>query len=186
MVPKFFDLMIDVESAGLPPNGALLSIGAAFFDLHTETVGPTFNRTIHLASSVKHGGVIDPGTVLWWLRQGDEARKAVAYGGEPIDLVLGDFSAWIAQTCRVEDVRPWGNSNSFDMTIIGTAYQRLGIKQPWGWWNERDFRTVRAQNPQVEYDPSAKGEGGHNALVDAQFQIEHLLKIKRSRRSGAL
>ena len=56
MTPQYFDLMIDVECAGLPPNGALLSIGAVFFDLHTQTLGPTFSRTINLASSVKHGG----------------------------------------------------------------------------------------------------------------------------------
>lgn len=30
---QFFDLMIDTETAGLPPTGALLSIGACFFDL---------------------------------------------------------------------------------------------------------------------------------------------------------
>ena len=56
---QFFDLMIDTETAGMPPTGALMSIGAVFFDLPTQTVGPTFNRTIHLASSVKHGGTID-------------------------------------------------------------------------------------------------------------------------------
>lgn len=183
---KFFDLMVDIETAGLPPNGALLSIGAAFFDLHTETIGPTFNRVIHVASSVKHGGVIDPGTFLFWLRQGDAARKSVAYGGEPIDLVLGDFAAWVDEHSRRGDVRPWGNSNSFDMTILGTAYQRLGLKAPWHWSHERDFRTVRNVNPQVEYNPDEKGEGGHNALVDALFQIEHLLKIKRARRNGGL
>lgn len=33
---QFFDLMIDTETAGLPPTGALLSIGACFFDLHTH------------------------------------------------------------------------------------------------------------------------------------------------------
>ena len=174
----FFDLMIDTETAGLPPTGALLSIGGVFFDLQTCTLGPTFNRTIHLASSVKHGGTIDAGTVLWWLRQGTEAQKAVAYGGEPIDLVLTDFAEWIAQTCRHEDVRPWGNSTSFDMTIVGGAYQRLGLQVPWHFTNERDFRTVRNLYPHVEYDPGEKGAGAHNALTDAIFQAEHLFKIK--------
>ncbi|WP_278535032.1 3'-5' exonuclease [Delftia acidovorans] len=175
---QFFDLMIDTETMGLPPTGALLSIGAVFFDLHTQSLGPTFNRTINLASSVKHGGTIDAGTVLWWLRQGDEARKAVAYGGEPIDLVLADFAAWIAQTCRHDDVRPWGNSSTFDLTIIGGAFQRLGMKAPWYFTNERDFRTVRNMFPHIEYDPGEKGAGAHNALADAQFQVAHLFKIK--------
>lgn len=180
---QFFDLMADVESAGLPPTGALLSIGCVFFDLHTCTLGPTFNRTIHLASSVKHGGTMDPGTFLWWLRQGPEAQKAVAFGGEPIDLVLTDFSAWIAEHCRHEDVRPWGNSNSMDLTLINGAYKRLGLTAPWHFTQERDFRTVRCQNPQVLYDPAQKGAGAHNALTDAVFQARHLFLIKESRRA---
>lgn len=179
----FFDLMIDTETMGLPPDGALLSIGAVFFDLATETLGPTFNRMIHLGSSVQAGGTIDAGTVLWWLRQGDEARKAVSYGGEPIQVVLADFSTWIAQHCRHEDVRPWGNSNAFDMTVVAGAYKRLGLPVPWSWWNERDFRTVRNLYPSIEYDPGEKGEGAHNALVDAVFQAQHLFKIK-TRRKG--
>ena len=114
MTTQFFDLMIDTETAGLPPTGALMSIGAVFFDLGTQTMGPTFNRTINLTSSVAHGG----------------------------------------------------------------AYNRLGQKTPWYWSNERCFRTVRNLYPTIEYDPSQKGEGAHNALADAVFQVEHLFKIK--------
>ena len=177
---QFFDLMIDTETAGLPHTGALLSIGACFFDLHTQTIGPTFNRTIHLASSVKHGGTMDPGTVLWWLRQDPKAQKGVAYNGEPIDLVLNDFSKWIAEHCRVEDVRPWGNGASFDLTIVSGAYKRLGIDEPWAFWNQRCFRTVRNQHPSVAYEPGEKGDDAHNALVDAIFQAQHMFKIKQS------
>ena len=176
---QFFDLMIDTETAGLPPTGALMSIGACFFDLHTQTIGPTFNRTIHLASSVKHGGTMDPGTVLWWLRKDAKAQKAVAYGGEPIDLVLGEFSQWIAAHCRHEDVRPWGNGASFDLTIVDGAYKRLDMEAPWSFWNERCFRTVRNQYPSVAYEPGEKGDEAHNALADAIFQVQHLFKIKQ-------
>ncbi|WP_313330724.1 3'-5' exonuclease [Comamonas sp.] len=184
-MPEFNDLMIDIETAGLPPNGALMAIGAVFFDLQNCSVGPTFSRTIHVGSSVQHGGVIDPGTFLFWLRQGDEARKSVAYNGQPVDQVLSEFSAWILSTCRHEDVRPWGNSNSFDLSILGGAYARLGLKAPWHFSKERDFRTVRNLHSHVEYDPSAKGEGAHNALTDAVFQVQHLFKIKQARTKAA-
>ena len=182
---EFYDLMIDTETAGLPPSGALMSIGAVFFDLHTQALGPEFNATIHLASSVKAGGQMDAGTVLWWLRQGDAARKAVAYGGQPIDKVLTDFTAFIEQHCRVEDVRPWANASTFDLTIINSAYRNLGMKTPWHFTNERCFRTVRNMYPQVEYDPGEKGEGAHNALADAKFQAQHLFKIKHRKTANA-
>lgn len=177
MTTKFFDLMLDTETAGLPPTGALLSIGAVFFDIQSQTMGPTFLRTIHLATSVRDGGTIDPSTFLWWLGQSQEARDGVRFGGQDIRKVLQEFSDWIAETCRHEDVRPWGNSNAFDLTIVGGAYKRAGLKTPWYWTNERDFRTVRNIYPAVEYNPDDKGDGAHNALVDAQFQVEHLFKI---------
>ena len=96
--------------------------------------------------------------------------------------MLQEFSDWIKETCRHEDVRPWGNSNRFDLGITESAYKRAGIPAPWVHWNERDFRTVRNLYPGVEYDPSKKGDGAHDALTDAVFQINHLFAIKRSRK----
>lgn len=183
--PKFYDLMIDTETLGPPPDGALLSIGAIFFDLHTGTLGPEFNAVIHLGSAVADGGVMDPGTVLWWFGQSDAARHAVRFGGRHIHQVLDDFSAWIAEHCRHEDVRPWGNGASFDLTIINSAYKRAGRRAPWHFTNERCFRTLRNQYPSVVYDPNEKGEGAHNALEDARFQAKHLFKIKNRNKQGA-
>ncbi len=178
---QFFDVMIDTETMGKNPDAAVVSIGAVFFDLQTCTLGPTFLQTIHLGSAVAHGGTMDAGTVLWWLRQPEEARHGVCFGGRAIDVVLGEFAAWIVQTCRLSDARPWGNSDFFDIPKVESAYTRLGMTVPWYWTNVRDFRTVRNLNPQVAYDPKAKGDGAHNALVDAQFQAEHLFAIKRSK-----
>ena len=185
MTAQFFDCMLDIETMDNKHTAALLSVGAVFFDLQTCTLGPTFNRTINLVSSVAHGGTMSAGTVLWWLRQGDAARKSVAYNGEPIETVLDDFSTWIAQTCRHEDVRPFGNSASFDLGIMGSAYDRLGKPRPWVHWNERCFRTIRNLYPAVEYDVQEKGEGAHNALTDAEFQARHLFKIKNRGKKNA-
>lgn len=177
MTTKFFDLMIDVECLGKHEDAALVALGAAFFDLRSQTMGPTFLRTIHLATAVRDGGTIDPGTVLWWLGQSQEARDGIRFNGQDIRKVLGDFSDWIAETCRHEDVRPYGNSNSFDLPKIETAMRRIGMQVPWHFINVRCFRTMRAMYPGVEYSPSEKGDGAHNALTDAQFQINHLFKI---------
>lgn len=178
MTQQWFDLMIDTETMGLPPDGALCSIGAVFFDLTNCTLGPTFNRVVNLGSAVAAGGTMNPGTVMWWMGQSDAARQSIRFSGEHIKTVLEDFAAFIEQNSRVQDVRPWGNSNSFDLTIIHTAYQRLGIRTPWSPFKERDFRTVRNMYPSVEYNTDDKGDGAHNALQDAIFQAQHLFKIK--------
>lgn len=174
----WFDLMIDLETLGGPPDGAIVSIGACFFDLETCTIGPTFNRVINLATAVRDGGKMKPSTVMWWLSQSDDARKAILYNTEEIRTVLLDFASFIATHSRVLDVRPWGNSNSFDLTILASAYERAGMRAPWSPFRERDFRTVRNMYPSVEYNPDDKGDGAHNALTDAIFQANHLFKIK--------
>lgn len=179
---QFFDCMLNIETMGSTNDAALIAIGCAFFDLKTETIGPTFSATINLASAVADGGVMDASTVVWWLGQSEDARKGVRFGGRAVRTVLQEFSDWIKETCRHEDVRPWGNSNRFDLGITESAYKRAGIPAPWVHWNERDFRTVGNLYPGVEYDPSRKGDGAHDALTDAVFQINHLFAIKRSRK----
>ena len=179
---KFYDAMMDVECMGMPPTGALIGIGCCFFDLDTETIGPTFYRSINLATSVREGGTIDPATVMFWLTQSDAARNAVRYNTQDIRKVLGDFSDWIAETCRHEDVRMYGNSSGFDCTLVDGAYKRMGMKAPWHFSRERCFRTVRNLYPSVKYDPAEKGDNAHNALADAVFQAEHLFRIKNRNR----
>lgn len=183
MTQKFIDLMIDTETMGLPPTGALVSIGAVFFDLETRTLGPEFLRTINLATAVRDGGAFTPSTVMWWLGQSDEARKAIRFGGIDIRNALADLTAFIGEHSRIEDVRPYGNSSGFDLTIVGGAYERAGMKTPWYFGRERCFRTIRNMYPAVIYDPEEKGEGAHNALADAKFQALHLFKIKDRNRA---
>ncbi len=172
------DLMIDVESMGLPPTGALLSIGACFFDLETCTIGPTFLRTIHLSTSVRDGGTMDASTILWWLGQSETARNGVRFNGIDVRQVLQEFAEFIDEHSSAANVRPWGNASSFDLTIVSAAYKRIGMKTPWHFTNERCFRTVRCMYPAVVYDPADKGDGAHNALADAEFQARHLFAIK--------
>lgn len=176
------DLMIDLETMGTSPTAAVLSIGACFFDTEKCQIGPTFLRTVNLATAVRDGGVIEPATVIWWLGQSQEARDGVRFSGIDIRTALQEFSDYVAENCRTQDVRPWGNSNSFDLTILRGAFERAGMKAPWYWSNERDFRTVRNMYPQIEYNPDDKGSGAHNALADSIFQAKHLFKIKNRNR----
>jgi len=182
---KFEDLMIDTETMGLPPDGALLSIGAVFFDMKTCTLGPTFYRAINLATAVRDGGTITPGTVLWWLGQSQQARDAVRFGGIDIRNAMAEFSEFITDNSTLKTVRPYGNGASFDLTIIDCAYKNAGLTRPWSPFKERCFRTIRNLYPQVEYNPDDKGTGAHNALADAVFQAQHLFKIKNRNKPSA-
>ncbi len=181
-MPDFFDCMTDLESMGKQRDAAIVSVGAVFFNYKTGELGPTFLRTINLATAVRDGGKIEPGTVIWWLGQSQAARDAIRFGGQDIRKVLQDFRDWIKESCRHEDVKVWGNSDEFDLAKLEGAYERSNIAVPWNWTNARDFRTIRKWYPKVEYNYNDKGDGAHNALADAIFQAEHMMKIQRSLR----
>lgn len=175
------DLMLDTESAGTGPDGALMAIGAVFFDESTGQLGPTFYRNIHLATAVNAGGEMDASTVLWWLGQPDEVRNAVRFSAEPIGDVLRDFAAFCEQHGPgLKDLRVWGCSPTFDCQKVERAMWRLGRQAPWLYFNERCYRTVRERAHSVPLDERSNL---HNALEDAKFQAMHLIKIAAARRA---
>lgn len=172
--------MVDTETMGTRSDAALVSIGAAFFDMRTYEIGPTFHMPIHLATSVRLGMKIEPEAVLFWLRQEQKARESIMFNLRTIEDVLTEFSAYLHRHGDVKATRMFGNSARFDLGILETAYNLAGIKVPWAWGLETCFRTIRSLHPHVLYDPATQKVGvAHTADYDAIFQIEHLFKIRR-------
>ena len=170
--------MLDLETAGLPPDGAIMSLGFCFFNMDTQEIGPTFKKNINLATAVRDGGTIHPGTFVWWLRQSDEARRGVLADNYDIRAVLEEFREFILTHSRKQDVLIYGNGAEFDVTLLNGAYIRAGIEVPWNPFGARCFRTIRNMFPSVEYNPEKKPGVAHDSLDDAIFQAQHLFKIK--------
>ncbi|EHE4243328.1 TPA: 3'-5' exoribonuclease, partial [Escherichia coli] len=78
-------MMIDLETMGKNPDAPLISIGAIFFDPQTGDMGPEFSKTIDMDTA---GGVIDRGTIKWWLKQSREAQSAILTDEIPLDDAL--------------------------------------------------------------------------------------------------
>ena len=116
---------------------------------------------------------MDASTVLWWLQQSDAARAAFRNNDKAGGLgdALDAFSAWF-MTYGGGEI--WGNGAAFDNTIMSAAYRLTGREQPWKFWNDRCYRTVKAAHPHV---PLARSGTHHNAVDDAQSQAEHLIAM---------
>jgi hypothetical protein len=168
------DVMVDLETMGTGPNAAITAIGAVEFDTTSGTLGRTFYNVVDLASAVEQGGQIDASTVMWWLRQSDEARAALGKDAISLPHALQQFAEWIAP-CG-PGVRVWGNGASFDNVVLGSAYRNAGWPQPWKFWNDRCYRTVKAMYPNILMERSGTH---HNALDDAVSQAKHLLAMLR-------
>lgn len=165
-------VMVDLETMGNGNRAAIIAIGAVEFNNYGCT-GKEFYAQINLESSVFSGLEMDASTVLWWLQQSDEARSAFIGNQQAGELhgVLLDFAEWI---CQFPQVKLWGNGAAFDNTILSAAYRTCGIDQPWKFWNDRCYRTIKALHSSI----TLKRIGTHhNALDDAKYQADHLVKI---------
>lgn len=186
---EFTEIMLDIETMGSSSNAPIISIGAVFFDPNTGALGSTFYREITLLSSA-HYGEIDAGTVIWWMKQSDEARS-VFKGNDKMTLkpALDEFSQWISvamSKVTVEEGKTatptiWGNGATFDNVITKNAYTATKLKAPWKHWNDRDVRTIVAMGRQIlninPKDDMVREGTFHNALDDAIFQAKYVSAI---------
>jgi exodeoxyribonuclease VIII len=169
-------VMVDLETMGLRPDAAIVSIGACHFTL--DTITPVFETAVSLASCTGLGLTTDQSTVDWWMKQSVEARAAWQRpDAPPLYEAMVQFNNWMRELGG--EVAVWGNGAAFDPVLLTSAYRALDAEPFWKYYNVMCFRTVRAMHPDVSAPPFL-GEK-HNALHDALHQAQHLQKILRAK-----
>lgn len=170
-------IMIDIETLSTRMDATILSIGAVRFT--ADEIKPyTFHRTISIDSNLAVKRHIDGDTLGWWMKQ-SEAARAAAFGGvdaSHLPAVLHSFAVWLGGAAGPdnEEVYLWGNGANFDISILQSAYEAIGVPVPWNFRNVRCLRTIRAL---AGASYIARPEVGvmHNALDDAQAQAMWLI-----------
>jgi exodeoxyribonuclease VIII len=164
------NVMVDLETLGNGNNSVIISIGAVKFDVLTGVSEDTFYVVVDPSSCVATGLEMDASTVVWWMSQTEDAR-AVFNDQTRVTLeeALQRFSAWYPEGAAL-----WGNGASFDNTILANAYRKVGVEQPWKFWDDRCYRTLKNMSPPLFHQRMGTH---HNALDDAIFQAEHAVKI---------
>lgn len=174
------DVMIDVETLDTRPSTVLLSIGAVRFDIEKpEVIGDTFHVHIDIDSCLAAGRTVSGSTILWWLDQSDEARRKITQAERvPLHRALLQLTTFVNEKDRI-----WGNGASFDNSILSDAYRSVGLQQPWRYWGDMCYRTLKNLYKDVV---KPKFEGiKHDALADAINQAVHLQLIYERIRSGS-
>ena len=174
------NLMIDLETMGNTNNSPIIAIGACFFDPNTGEIGDKFYEQISLESSSKYEIHADADTILWWLKQSDEARKKFKDNKKARGLkeALESFRSFVYDNSK--QAKPWGNGATFDLGILKNSFDKVGLNNPWQFWNERDVRTVVGLGEMIGYN--AKKEMPftgipHYALDDAIHQAKYVSAI---------
>ena len=160
-------VMVDLETMGTGANSAIIAIGAVVFENYKVT--DEFYRVVDLQSCIDAGLEMDASTVMWWMQQSDEARAQFNKSSNTLQEVLEDFSVWCPDNAQM-----WGNGAAFDNVILSNAYKKCGMTQPWKFWNDMCYRTLKNMNPKIKMERVGTY---HNALDDAKSQALHLMKI---------
>jgi|TARA_R110002110_G_scaffold241177_1_gene457460 hypothetical protein len=166
-------VMIDLETLDTEPSTVVLSVGLVEFSPETGDVDKIGGRLWFpkLGDQLAAGRTVSESTLLWWLKQGDEARKEI-YGAkrqasaEVLDEIRAQLN-WYPQPTYV-----WGNGSIFDIAILEHWMEYTRI--PWKYYNVRDTRTLWHVHP---YNKEAKGETAHTALDDAIAQAERVCEV---------
>jgi hypothetical protein len=166
------DVMVDLETLGNGSTAAIISIGAVAFDAESGKIESEFYVNVDPQSCVDAGLKMDVSTVMWWMKQSDEARDAFNKPAVPLELALDMFKAWYPQSAAL-----WGNGATFDNVILSNAYTLTGINRPWNFTKDRCYRTLKALRPDIKQE---KVGVAHNALDDAKFQALHACKLLRA------
>ncbi len=179
----YVHVMIDLETMGKKHNAPIVAIGAVVFDPATGSIGESFYKVVCLESSVNWGAVIDPSTVIWWLKQSSEARSAIVNDDAiPLLDALLQFREFVSDNVAggSKKAQVWGNGASFDNSILRSSYDCIAEDYPWEYWNDRDVRTMVEIGQAISFDPKTTipFEGSrHNALADAIHQARYVSAI---------
>jgi len=162
------DLMIDLETLGVAPDGAILTIAAQSFDPFGEG---WHDRHYYARVSLEEqtDRVIDDGTVNWWSQQSAQAQEEAfgETGRIPLQQALGELFSLMFHADHI-----WANGITFDIAILEHAFKSYEMGLPFKYYKVLDARTVYNLWPDLP-----RGAVSHHALDDCQQQI---LKLQRT------
>lgn len=179
------NIMLDLETMGIEPGCAIVAIGAVKFDTAHGMYDRPFYSNVSLKSCTDKGLTIDPSTVMWWLKQSEEARTALLSNTHELKKVLTEFAMWAEQDADSDapsrSIDPWTSlwccGTDFDIPILKVAFRVCNKHWPFDFGGYRDVRTMR------NLDIEAAGidrNGLHNALEDAKFQAAQVIAVARA------
>jgi exodeoxyribonuclease VIII len=165
--------MLDLETMGLRPTSAILSIGIVLFDKYGFQ--DTFYTPVSLKSCLEHGLTTDKPTENWWAKQSDMARKAWDTPDAPtLTEALTAMTHWMRKHGVGKSAMLYGCGSDFDNVLLSNAFRAIDAEQPWVYYNNACYRTLRNFFPT---DPVQRVGTYHNALDDAMTQTLQLQRI---------
>lgn len=161
-------IMVDIETASVEPDAAILQLSAADFScMHRFDVG------ISVDNNHAWKRKFDPETLAWWDKQDRTLRNKVFSGTEALEEALYLFRGYV-NIVTYDLTAPyelWSNGSDFDLVILKNAYMQIKGEYPFDFRSHRCFRTLKAMAPDEYNDMQFQGTK-HDALSDAIHQAK--------------
>lgn len=168
--------MLDLETLGLNPGCAIISIGAVLWWDDIPSGRHHFKTNISIQANIRAGLELEGEVVEWWFNRPAEVQKAsFADAAKSVEHALMMLSEFAGKHCDTRNLLVWSKGTHFDNAILLAAYHKVGLTPFWGYKNNRDYRTLAAMFPGIP-EPTRAGTH-HDALDDAIHQANHLQAI---------
>ncbi len=195
------DFIIDYETMGAAPDGAVVDLSAVVFEFDIENP-PTFSDLVEQSYNAKFSladqkGVrfFDKGTIDWWKKQVPEAQLALKPSDKDVsveDGIMG-FIGFLQEN-GIDGWKSHGycRGQSFDFPLMVDCLKQIHRTrdtfnhEPCKFWNQRDVRTA-IENTMMVRDqttvPLRKGliDGfvKHNSIHDCAKDVLMLIYARR-------
>ena len=164
------DVMLDFEALGKGPGKCVCQVGAIYFDNITGELGNQFNANIDPESHEFYGGKLDANTVLWWLKQSEQARNAVFSDPKNIVTVFEGLNQFLAPAKRI-----WSHA-TFDFVTLLETMKQLSIKPAFSSKSSMDLRTLVYLGGRGTTVDAAREGIHHDALDDCKHQVKYCVR----------
>lgn len=181
---KQIHVVLDLETMGTNYDAAIIEVGLVVFNHMSGQRGTpnligAWSSAIKLESSMQHGGTVSPETMMWWMdTDRTEARDDYVFTDKiSLPKALNEIAYILGKYSSVSPLPLiWGNGVNFDNAILKSAYERLGVKVPWSYKQDMDFRTLKMMFKDTVPEPAFIGTP-HIALDDARHEALWLSQI---------
>jgi exodeoxyribonuclease VIII len=166
-------LMVDIETVGGMPDGAIVAVGARLFTKETMSKGFEVYIDPQLA---RQYGKQDESTMEWWSKQPAEVYAQVFSGRiHPADAAL-KFTQFVEQH---KPLTIWAYPPQFDIQIMQHWFKAVGLQWPFHYRAERCARTMKAWGAGfgLDFEDCYVGISKHLPLDDATAQAKVIQKV---------
>lgn len=177
-------VFIDLETLGRGPDALILSCGISTLSGQPGISGYAIASTElfpSIGQQLAAGRKIEYETVKWWI-EGQHPSYPFDYPDEK-RLMLPDFCGKILDRAIGAD-SICSNSPTFDLAIIRNVFNFCRFSEPWPFWKEEDFRTIKKWNRKeyeafkLNYAAEKKDYAPHSALFDVEFMANFVASLE--------